>query len=435
MSSSTEKDEQGTGRDRRAHVRRPASEIPSIRGSRLRHGPSVSLIDVSAGGALLEAEVQMKPGASLALEIATTSDQPAIVPMRVLRCELSALRPDALVYRGAVEFAQPLDLPELVRETLAAPLQQPPIGIDTVLKAIADRCRSENGTPLDVSEMLHLLRRLHVRAQQLEGDDLARPIADLLPAIVNALERRDSARVVLGTIESRLRAALPRLDIRLTNAPLPSQADGETILFRPDHPLDLTCVLNVRVPAGAPLSNWQWRLLQASMHLCSVLDAGGIRHEAESQPGSSLWQKLVVRYKDGGLVKGFSHDFHPTRTQFSIWPSINAAEHEGMVVPVSVLKAVFFVRDFKGNPSHVEDKSFDDAGHGRRTEVTFFDSEVLVGTTLSYRPDRQGFFLTPADPRANNLRVFVVTGAVRHVRFPSATRDVDAAPALQLVSA
>jgi hypothetical protein len=43
---------------------------------------------------------------------------------------------------------------------------------------------------------------------------------------------------------------------------------------------------------------------------------------------------------------------------------------------------------------------------------------VLVGTTLNYRADAQGFFVVPTDPGANNTRVFVVSSAVRRVRFP-----------------
>ena len=54
---------------------------------------------------------------------------------------------------------------------------------------------------------------------------------------------------------------------------------------------------------------------------------------------------------------------------------------------------------------------------GRRIEVTFADDEVLLGSTLGYRPDGVGFFVTPADTRGNNVRVFVVSGAIRHVRF------------------
>jgi hypothetical protein len=82
------------------------------------------------------------------------------------------------------------------------------------------------------------------------------------------------------------------------------------------------------------------------------------------------------------------------------------------------LKAVFFVREFGGNPDHIERKSFEEPSHGRRIEVTLLDNEVLVGTTLNYRSESTGFFIIPADARGNNLRVFVVSSAVRQVRFP-----------------
>jgi len=50
--------------------------------------------------------------------------------------------------------------------------------------------------------------------------------------------------------------------------------------------------------------------------------------------------------------------------------------------------------------------------------VKFNDGEVVVGTTQAYRADGAGFYLTPADPRANNTRIFVVSSAIRQVRFP-----------------
>jgi len=49
--------------------------------------------------------------------------------------------------------------------------------------------------------------------------------------------------------------------------------------------------------------------------------------------------------------------------------------------------------------------------------VTFTDGELMVGTTLGYRPDGSGFFVRPADTEGNNLRVFVAPGAVKRVRF------------------
>jgi hypothetical protein len=81
------------------------------------------------------------------------------------------------------------------------------------------------------------------------------------------------------------------------------------------------------------------------------------------------------------------------------------------------LKAVFFVRDFEGNSDYQEDKTAERPGFGRRAAVTFLDDERLVGMTLNYRMDAAGFFVTPCDPKSNNVRIFVGSRAVRHVEF------------------
>jgi hypothetical protein len=82
------------------------------------------------------------------------------------------------------------------------------------------------------------------------------------------------------------------------------------------------------------------------------------------------------------------------------------------------LKAVFFVRDFEGDAGHIDCQTADGNGRGRKIAVTFMDDEVIVGKTLNYRPAGGGFFIEPIDKKSNNQRVFVVSAAVRHVRFP-----------------
>jgi hypothetical protein len=48
--------------------------------------------------------------------------------------------------------------------------------------------------------------------------------------------------------------------------------------------------------------------------------------------------------------------------------------------------------------------------------VKFVDGEVMVGSTsLSYDPKKKGFFIIPADPKSNNMRVFVVSSTVKSV--------------------
>jgi hypothetical protein len=131
--------------------------------------------------------------------------------------------------------------------------------------------------------------------------------------------------------------------------------------------------------------------------------------------------KIVMRYVDGRIVKGFTTDFAPNKTLFHVRPVESAATDKGVEISLKQLKAVFFVRDFSGDPSHDESNEFSGAqpSSGRKVEVTFFDEEVLVGTTLGYDPGRPGFFVTPADPESNNLRVFVVASAMRKFRFLS----------------
>jgi hypothetical protein len=49
--------------------------------------------------------------------------------------------------------------------------------------------------------------------------------------------------------------------------------------------------------------------------------------------------------------------------------------------------------------------------------VKFSDGESIIGYTLGYSPDRQGFFMTPADSKSNNQRIFVVKSASEKIEF------------------
>ena len=136
--------------------------------------------------------------------------------------------------------------------------------------------------------------------------------------------------------------------------------------------------------------------------------------------------RVVARYGDGRVVKGFTRNFDPNRPSFTLDVLDAPPGDEPMVVRVRDLKAVFFVKDFAGNPDYNERKQFAAAFTGRRLAVTFADGEVLVGTSFSYDPSRDGFFLFPADPTSNNDKVFVVAASVTEVRKLQpgvATRD------------
>ena len=129
--------------------------------------------------------------------------------------------------------------------------------------------------------------------------------------------------------------------------------------------------------------------------------------------------KIVVRYSNGKVLKGFTNDFFPDKSLFHLRPLDNIAGGELVEVLIIDLKAVFFVKDFMGDSSYNEKKEFAEGQKptGRKIEVTFLDGEVLVGTTTGYDPKRQGFFLFPADPQSNNLRTFIVSTYVSQVKY------------------
>lgn len=128
--------------------------------------------------------------------------------------------------------------------------------------------------------------------------------------------------------------------------------------------------------------------------------------------------KVVARFADGRMVKGTTSDFTPAKDSFQVSTSSGGATGTVQVAKRD-LKAVFFVRDFAGNPQHVERIAFDPSRPvlGRKLEVEFSDGEVLVGTTQAYQPNRPGFFMVPADADSNIERCYVVVAATRQVTF------------------
>ncbi|HEX9191144.1 MAG TPA: hypothetical protein VF847_03535 [Candidatus Deferrimicrobiaceae bacterium] len=129
--------------------------------------------------------------------------------------------------------------------------------------------------------------------------------------------------------------------------------------------------------------------------------------------------KIVVRYRDGRIRKGYTENFFPNKPKFHLRPLGAAGPGEAEEVMLNELKAVFFVRDFSGDRVYKERKTLmeGEKTQGRVIEVTFADGEMLVGTTMGYDPRRPGYFIFPIDPKTNNLKIFVVSASVRSSRY------------------
>lgn len=126
-----------------------------------------------------------------------------------------------------------------------------------------------------------------------------------------------------------------------------------------------------------------------------------------------LRNKIVAHYKDHRVVKGISNNFFPNKYFFNL----ESPTGESSRIDIDNLKAVFFTKEFEGNKDYQYDYSHEIPGAGRKIQVEFFDGEIVIGYTLAYSPDRQGFFLTPADVNGNNERVFVVNSATKKAQF------------------
>ena len=127
---------------------------------------------------------------------------------------------------------------------------------------------------------------------------------------------------------------------------------------------------------------------------------------------------VVAHLLDGTLLKGTTEDFSANRLSFHVYEPGDSKASE---VLCKQLKAVFFVKDLSGNPDRRDIPGFirgpGETNQGKKVGVRFKDKETIFGYTLSYSRERSGFFLTPADPGSNNLRVYVLTAATLEVRM------------------
>ena len=99
-------------RDRRAHPRIPSEKLPVTR-VHIPHRATVSLVDLSSGGALLELPFQMQPDTRFAVKLDTAVEQ-VEMPFQLLRCYVAELR-GGVTYHAAGAFDSLLNLRDLAQ--------------------------------------------------------------------------------------------------------------------------------------------------------------------------------------------------------------------------------------------------------------------------------------------------------------------------------
>lgn len=137
--------------------------------------------------------------------------------------------------------------------------------------------------------------------------------------------------------------------------------------------------------------------------------------------------KVVMHLASGRLLKGNLIDFNPNGATVRL-KLLKGSDL--MEIGVGEVKAIFHVKTFSGDKQYREKRQFGLAGSkGKRIMIRFKDGEILLGFSdveLSTKGgslstlaglDQKGFFIYPADPKSNNVKIFVITSSLMDARY------------------
>ncbi len=230
-----------SGADRRAHKRHTTAEVPFVVKIRLKYGPEVTLIDLSTGGAQIEAaNFRLQPGSTVVLEIAG-ADGELSIPAKVVRCQLTRLLPEP-IYRGALMFKRALDF-----KALAPGHAFPDSGPVTELHPSVEQARLREvlkrlalgrtgSTPEALLSPIFAaidgaLATLETPEGRRAGTSLPGELAALFKAVAGALEQGPTAAALQSAIAEHLRRVVPSRAIRLAEADSGMQLPNSEAIF------------------------------------------------------------------------------------------------------------------------------------------------------------------------------------------------------------
>lgn len=126
--------------------------------------------------------------------------------------------------------------------------------------------------------------------------------------------------------------------------------------------------------------------------------------------------EVVAHLSDGTLVKGVSLDVDPSRPVFHV----KVPNHDVATVKLADLKALYFVKTLGGNKDSRETQAVDPNDPRARgafpLDLEFVDGEKARVLINRFPPKGDYFFVFPADPKSNNIRILVNRKAVASLR-------------------
>jgi len=125
--------------------------------------------------------------------------------------------------------------------------------------------------------------------------------------------------------------------------------------------------------------------------------------------------KVVVKYIDGDVLKGFAGEFYKAKEDFLIKPHNKDKE---IKIRCNDIKAVFYVKTFEGRAKYRRLKHLPRVKtKGKPVVIHFNDGERIEGFTQYYRAEDPFLLLIPDDPTGNNQRIFCNQQAVKKIEW------------------
>ena len=112
--------EEATTQQVRSEPRVPASAVPQITGVKLSPGDAVVLVNLSAGGVLVEGNRRFVPKTRVTVNFEGEFDPPQIKG-RVVRCQVASIVNGQLCYQSGIAFDSKVMVPGVPEAAHAAP--------------------------------------------------------------------------------------------------------------------------------------------------------------------------------------------------------------------------------------------------------------------------------------------------------------------------
>jgi len=200
-----------------------------------------------------------------------------------------------------------------------------------------------------------------LRAANVVSDPMGRQLNALLRLALPALEEGSGLTAILPAIEMQLGRVVPGAAVRFAATAAAGGAfDQNSILIGTPGLLVGAPLVSIDVPKRLTLTTWQLRVTRATARVIAILqrlepdrsiDVASNMPHAAGQPevapapaalsddtATAAWQKVVVRYSDGKILKGYTCDFLASREDFTLYSAPSRIADDAVIVPFMRLR-------------------------------------------------------------------------------------------------